>query len=136
MKASDLQVFVYGTLKPGGRYWPRFCEGKVSNLVAAKVRGQLFDLPVGYPALVAGGDDWAWGCVLSFRREADFAEVDRLEGFDPWGPPAENEYQRIKVETFTSEGEALGPVWTYVMDNAKVHRLGGARIEDGDWPVR
>ena len=29
MKFSDLTVFVYGTLKPGGHYWPEFCEGKV-----------------------------------------------------------------------------------------------------------
>lgn len=135
MKASDLRVFVYGTLKPGGRYWSRFCEGKVGEPVEAKVRGHLYDLPAGYPALVAGGEDWAQGYILGFRSEADFAEVDRLEGYDPWGPVSENDYQRIRVESFTPEGEPIGPVWTYVMDGAKVHGLGGVLMEDGDWPV-
>lgn len=135
MSLSDLRVFVYGTLKPGGRYWPRFCEGKVAEPVVAKVRGRLYDLPAGYPALVAGGQDWAQGHLLTFRSEVDFAEVDRLEGYDPWGPPADNDYQRIRVDSFTPGGEPLGSVWTYVMDGARVHGLGGSLVEDGDWPV-
>ena len=51
MSEAVYKVFVYGTLKPGGHYWPQFCEGKVSEVLPAKVQGKLYDLHVGYPGV-------------------------------------------------------------------------------------
>jgi gamma-glutamylcyclotransferase (GGCT)/AIG2-like uncharacterized protein YtfP len=127
------RVFVYGTLKPGGFYWPRFCEGKVGPPVEAKVRGRLFHLPAGYPALVAGGGEWARGFVLEFLGDAALAGVDGLEGYDPDGPPEANEYERIVVDGFRPDGGPLGRVWTYVMDEAKARGLGGEPVDGGNW---
>ncbi|MFO8027172.1 MAG: gamma-glutamylcyclotransferase family protein [Opitutales bacterium] len=59
MNLSELSVFVYGTLKPGGRYWPEFCEGKVGEPIPAKIRGALYDLHVGYPGLWLGEPNFA-----------------------------------------------------------------------------
>jgi len=135
MAFDERSVFVYGTLKPGGRYWPRFCEGKVSAVVPARIRGELYDLGVGYPAYLGRGDGWVEGCVLTFLREEDFAQVDWLEGYSPSRPAEENEYQRIRVDCFSPEGTPLGGVWAYEMSEASIRRQGGRRIESGCWPV-
>ena len=46
----SVQVFVYGTLKRGGRYHT-YCVGGVMT-AEARVEGLLYDLPEGYPAIV------------------------------------------------------------------------------------
>ncbi len=127
------RVFVYGTLKPGGCYWPGFCVGKVGPPTVAKVRGRLFHLPMGYPALVAGDAEWARGFVLDFADDPALAEVDRLEGYDPAGPPGANEYERVAVEAFRPDGTSLGQVWTYVMTETEIETLQGELVEGGDW---
>ena len=48
---SRLRVFVYGTLKRGFGNHRRLCRGLV-RAEAAEIRGKLYDLPAGYPALV------------------------------------------------------------------------------------
>jgi gamma-glutamylcyclotransferase (GGCT)/AIG2-like uncharacterized protein YtfP len=47
---TALHLFVYGTLKRGGRYHERFCRG-VRSVESAIVRGRIYVLPVGYPVL-------------------------------------------------------------------------------------
>ena len=51
-----LKVFVYGTLKAGQRDHDRISED-VASIEQATVRGRLFDLPVGDPALDVPGMD-------------------------------------------------------------------------------
>ena len=129
------RVFVYGTLKPGGYYWPRFCEGKVHSVVAAKVRGELYDLHVGYPGLRLAGEDWVQGYLLTFESAADFARVDELEGYDPGRPDSENEYRRTQVDCYGPAGQALGQVWAYEISDAVLKRCQGSRLVDGNWPI-
>jgi gamma-glutamylcyclotransferase (GGCT)/AIG2-like uncharacterized protein YtfP len=47
---TTLHLFVYGTLKRGGRYHERFCRG-VRSVESAIVGGRIYVLPVGYPVL-------------------------------------------------------------------------------------
>ncbi len=136
MKPTEHNVFVYGTLKPGGRYWPEFCAGKVDEAVPAKVRGKLYDLHVGYPGLRLSGEGWVQGYVLHFRHEADFLRLDELEGYHPHRPYHENEYIRLKVAAFTPEGKSMGEVWAYEITEGMLEQLKGTRIPAGDWPVR
>jgi len=132
----DRKVFVYGTLKPGGHYWPEFCEGKLAAAPqAAKIRGELYDLHVGYPGLLLQGDTWVRGYVLEMATEADFLRLDDLEGYAPGRPEAENEYNRLRVACFSPAGEPLGEVWAYEMTAATRARHGGTLMESGDWPV-
>jgi gamma-glutamylcyclotransferase (GGCT)/AIG2-like uncharacterized protein YtfP len=53
MMTRDLQLrlFVYGTLKRGFSNHRRLCRGLV-RADAAEIRGKLYDLPAGYPALL------------------------------------------------------------------------------------
>ncbi|MFQ3241104.1 MAG: gamma-glutamylcyclotransferase (GGCT)/AIG2-like uncharacterized protein YtfP [Lentimonas sp.] len=132
---SNQSVFVYGTLKPGGHYWPQFCEGKVSAAVPSKIRGELYDLHVGYPGVFMRGDGWVQGYVLSLPLKCDFEQLDVLEGFEPGRAVEENEYLRLRVDCFSREGEPLGRVWAYEMTEATFQRFTGSRIDDGNWPI-
>lgn len=135
MTFCDQSVFVYGTLKPGGHYWPRFCEGKVSRVVPAKIRGELYDLHVGYPGVLLRGEAWVQGYVLRFPNLADFGQLDVLEGFMSDRPLEHNEYLRLRVDCFSPEGQPLGEVWAYEMTDSTFRRFPATRIEDGNWPV-
>jgi gamma-glutamylcyclotransferase (GGCT)/AIG2-like uncharacterized protein YtfP len=135
MENSSFQVFVYGTLKPGGFYWPHFCEGKVSSATPAKIYGELYDLHVGYPGVFMRGTSWVHGYILSFRELKDFKQLDVLEGYEPNRPLEANEYVRLQVECFNTEGKALGKVWAYQMTEATYKEFSGTRIDAGVWPV-
>ena len=135
MSTSGHTVFVYGTLKPGGHYWPQFCEGKVSSIVPAKIRGELYDLHLGYPGLKLRGHDWVQGMLLHFPSDADFARVDELEDFDPRRPMDENEYIRLNVPCFDPDGEPLGDYWTYEITDSVLESTSCTRISNGNWPV-
>lgn len=127
-------MFVYGTLRPGGFYWDDYCRGRARVVSAARIRGDLFDLPVGYPAAWLEGGGWVRGDVLELDGPGALRRIDGLEGFDPEGPPERNEYDRRRVEAFDSEGGALGPVWAYGMSRERIRAMGGVRIESGAWP--
>ncbi|MFP4157319.1 MAG: gamma-glutamylcyclotransferase [Opitutales bacterium] len=135
MLPDDLTVFVYGTLKPGGHYWPRFCEGKVADPVPAKVRGELYDLHIGYPGLRLIGDSWVQGYCLTFRNEADFLQLDQLEGYAPDRPVEQNEYLRLKLPCADLSGAWLGEVWAYEITKWMLQKHNATRIPDGNWPV-
>ena len=135
MDSSDLSVFVYGTLKPGGDYWPDFCEGKVEKPVPAKIKGELYDLHVGYPGLKLRGDNWAHGFILEFRRDLHFFRLDYLEGYEPGRDASKNEYTRIKVPCFTPDGDKLGEYWAYEVTDRTMEQLKGTLIPSGEWPV-
>lgn len=55
----ELCVFVYGTLKPSGRYHQRYhqryCANFLTAALPAQVKGELYDFSqLGYPALTPG----------------------------------------------------------------------------------
>lgn len=53
---SLLALFFYGTLKRGQINHDRFCRG-YARAAQATVRGRLYDLPFGFPALVVPRED-------------------------------------------------------------------------------
>ena len=135
MQNRTQKVFVYGTLKPGGFYWSQFCEGKVAVAIPAKIHGKLYDLHVGYPGAFLGGDGWVQGYVLSFPRAIDFFQLDVLEGFKPNRSNRLNEYVRVRVDYFNTDGVNLGEAWAYEMTQATFERFSSTRIENGNWPT-
>lgn len=129
---EDLRVFVYGTLKPGGFYWPEFCEGKVLRYWRARARGRVFHLPIGYPASVFGGDGWIQGFVLEMADVDAMKGLDVLEGFQP-GRGEKNDYRRLRVEVVNVESSETDEVWSYEMELDKILEAGGTPVESGDW---
>jgi gamma-glutamylcyclotransferase (GGCT)/AIG2-like uncharacterized protein YtfP len=131
--SPDLRVFVYGTLKPGEPYWQRYCEGKVWAALPAMVKGRLFHLPEGYPALLTGGEKWVQGYLLYLKDESTLAAIDELEGFHPEKEVSACEYQRVKIPCFDPTGDPFEVAWTYVMDEKEIARLGGVPVPRNTW---
>lgn len=97
--------------------------------------GQLFDLPLGYPAMTPG-ESPVQGFLLTFADPAVLSLLDELEDYVPHRLPEENEYNRQQIETYTLEGQALGLAWAYLMTFEQVQRLKGVPIPSGWWNSR
>jgi gamma-glutamylcyclotransferase (GGCT)/AIG2-like uncharacterized protein YtfP len=127
-----LQVFVYGTLKPGEANYERYCRGLVLKSEAAIVVGQLYALPIGYPAMTSG-NSLVHGYLLSFNDPMVLRQLDELEGYDLSRPTDQNEYVRIQVEAFRPDYQSLGQVWVYQMQLEQVQKLNGVYLPQGNW---
>uniref|UniRef100_UPI003EB7C63A gamma-glutamylcyclotransferase family protein n=1 Tax=Okeanomitos corallinicola TaxID=3231550 RepID=UPI003EB7C63A len=126
-----INVFVYGTLKPGeSNYY--LCENYVIAAKQAVARGKLFHLPEGYPAMTPG-DDQVHGYLLSFPDSQVLRILDELEDYHPNKSGSENLYQREYIEIFQPTGEFLGWAWVYLMTPEKVDQLSGIPQLNGCW---
>ncbi len=126
------QVFVYGTLKPNESNYKAYCDGKVIAQQQAIVYGELFALPMGYPAMISGNSP-VKGYLLSFPDASILESLDELEGYQSTRPNFENLYNRYEIEVFDLDRNSLGVAWTYVMTFEKVLQFGGIVQPDGYW---
>jgi gamma-glutamylcyclotransferase (GGCT)/AIG2-like uncharacterized protein YtfP len=139
--APLLQLFVYGTLKRGGRFHERYCKG-VLSIEAASVRGRVQQLPQGYLALVvpeqtilaqgttdaaadarrqasvvAEGEahDPSWsdvpGELLTFDDPQ--TRLPRIDKLEGFRPGAESLYRRVLIPIRCATGSSLA-AWAYV----------------------
>ncbi len=118
-----MNLFVYGTLM-GGAPQGALLVGLERR--AASLRGRLYDLPAGYPALAAlreDGDGPVHGELVLGLDEGRLGLLDRYEGVD------EGLYRR--VERDVDLGLRRLRAWVYVMDHPT--RRGGRLVTDGRW---
>jgi len=132
-----LNLFVYGTLQPGGRFHDDFCARETFIALRAWTAGRLYDFPHrGYPAAAEDPDGRIHGHVLCFSAAAPtlLTRLDDLEGYDPRRPAANNLYYRTEVEVFTldASGRTM-PAWCYFMPLERILRSGGVYLESGCW---
>jgi gamma-glutamylcyclotransferase (GGCT)/AIG2-like uncharacterized protein YtfP len=153
---SPLVMFFYGTLKRGERNHERFCGGAL-RVEEGTVRGEVYDLPFGYPALVVPRESiHAYG-TGDFARDVEeqwrlgrgpaplmegprvFGEIfafddpeSRLPAFDRlegFDPSdASSHYRRVLLPIQTTEGSVL-LAWAYVVEKSS-----GSRLPGGRWP--
>jgi gamma-glutamylcyclotransferase (GGCT)/AIG2-like uncharacterized protein YtfP len=152
---ARLTLFSYGTLKRGHANHDLFCQGYMS-VEEATVRGRLYDLPSGYPALVVPKDDiQAIGTKdpiqdAYLRRRLDRTGVCRPDGplvlgelfvFDDpeerlpaldwlegFDPGRPSLYRRVLIPAETSGGAGL-LAWAYVIEESS-----GTFLPGGRWP--
>ncbi len=130
---DNTKVFVYGTLKPGEFYYPRYCAGKVVEEKPAIAMGQLYHLPsLGYPAMIPG-ENQVQGCLLTLANAATLYHLDELEDYEPHRQPEQNEYNRYQIEIYDLTGQSLGRAWAYFMTLEKVQHYQGILIASGCW---
>lgn len=135
---ETIDVFVYGTLKPGGRYHPEYCAPYLKKSQPAQVRGQLYDLPhLGYPAMTLG-DGWVKGYLFTLDAIA-LSGLDYLEGYSPPEKPAlhdendfEEEYMRQQATVFDLAGQVIGEAWIYFMEQPPA---GAIWLSTGEWMI-
>lgn len=125
-------VFVYGTLKPGEENYERYCKKWVTQARVATVKGELFDLPFGYPALTPGSS-LVHGYLLSFVDPAVLTMLDDLEDYEPSRPLSQNEYLRVKTQAFSLNRRPLGQAWIYQMQPERVAQARGIWLPEGTW---
>ncbi|MGB3534426.1 MAG: gamma-glutamylcyclotransferase [Microcoleaceae cyanobacterium] len=127
------EVFVYGTLKPGEYNYQRYCQQYVIQTHCAIAYGQLFQLPMGYPAMITG-EGVVQGAILSFPNPSILQALDRLEDYHPQRPPEQNQYQRQQIQTYTLDHQPLKQVWAYLMTIQSIQQFQGATlIPSGCW---
>ena len=132
-------VFVYGTLKPGGFYHDDYCAVFRFEAEEGVTKGMLFDFPsLGYPGAIENDGHMIQGVLLRFlHAESEvLKKLDRLEGYYPDRPASENEYYRKQVTVLDKTGrEISSEAWCYFMEPEKVRQMMGIAIESGLWPV-
>ncbi|TNE85652.1 MAG: gamma-glutamylcyclotransferase [Deltaproteobacteria bacterium] len=113
-------LFVYGTLmEKGGQ------GGLIGHLPRrpATMRGSLWRMPAGYPALRTDAVGEVHGELVELTDEAIFRILDAYEGVD------EGLYQR-EVRTAVV-GLVRIPAWVYVMRDPE--QRGGTHLPSGRW---
>lgn len=125
-------VFVYGTLKPNEANYDQYCAGKVIAQQQAIAYGELFALPMGYPAMIVGNTQ-VHGYLLSFPDASILESLDELEDYQSDRDATENLYNRQQIEVFDLEGNSLGLAWAYFMTLAQVTKLVGIAQPNGCW---
>jgi gamma-glutamylcyclotransferase (GGCT)/AIG2-like uncharacterized protein YtfP len=151
-----LLMFFYGTLKRGERNYERYCGGALSVEEGA-VRGDLYDVHLGYPALVVpeesihafGTGDFTGdaeeqrrlgrGPVASVEGPRVFGEIfafddpeSRLPDIDRlegFDPAdASSQYRRVLLSVERNVGSVL-LAWAYVVEASS-----GTHLPGGRWP--
>ncbi|MCY0875697.1 MAG: gamma-glutamylcyclotransferase, partial [Firmicutes bacterium] len=94
--------------------------------------GAMYDLPYGYPAVIAG-DGAVYGEVLTFSDESAALDImDELEGY--CGPGKLNLYDRVRMKAILSDG-SLVDCYVYVFPDTKIPWLEehARQVDGGDW---
>ena len=157
MEPTRLNVFVYGTLKRGERNHQRLCRG-VLAVREATVRGRLYELSYGVPALVVpeedvlamGTTDYSADAKTQNRAQSEPQEssfgptvhgelfafddpeerLPALDGLEGFNPGEDSRYERVLISATLSEtGEAV-PTWAYIIETPS-----GVHLPGGIWPA-
>lgn len=130
--SRGVQVFVYGTLKPGEINYQRYCAAGLVAAQRATTLGKLFALPMGYPAATQG-NDCVHGYLFTFADVEILDPLDELEDYQPTRENAANLYDRQKVKVYNSQGLSLGWAWIYLMHPEKIEKFAGIYLPSGCW---
>lgn len=115
-KLKPMKLFVYGTLKTGGRFWASALAPQVG--VPDKVAGfELYDLGP-FPAVVRGAQKAVVHGEVFLIDEPTLVNLDRIEGYPGL-------YDRAEVTT--AGGHAA---WVYFM---RARPRSAQRLADGVW---
>jgi gamma-glutamylcyclotransferase (GGCT)/AIG2-like uncharacterized protein YtfP len=129
MNEESPRVFVYGTLLEGYANHRHFLKGKSSLLGCATMKGFLYHLPDGYPAMVEG-EGWVKGQVFELFNLRILEEIDVLEGFGEGRD--DNLYERVKRAVNVDNGAPLN-CWVYLYRDAETAGAKGTLVPGGDW---
>ena len=134
-------IFVYGTLRTGGRYQHWVRQTHPEGMTGAYAPGRLFHLPaMGFPALVAQpeppqlppGPGWVVGEFIGYGDESELEnaaqDLDALEDVDG------GLFERQLLPVILDSGHRY-QAWVYVFPEDRLLRLEreGVELPDGDW---
>ncbi|NUN63787.1 gamma-glutamylcyclotransferase [Pseudanabaena biceps] len=132
---SPCRVFVYGTLKPKEDNFEAYCADGILSSQPAIAYGEIFALPMGYPAMVLGdqSSQSVYGYLFTFPDRRTLESLDELEDYQCDRPSCENLYNRQEIEVFDLAVNSLGLAWVYVMTKEQVNKFNGIPQPNGSW---
>lgn len=122
--SKTTRVFVYGTLRRGGRNDIHRYQPLPRWVTTARVQGRLYHLGR-YPGLLLGQGGWVMGEVYEVTPSV-LVQLDHLEGLLP---EPTGEYHRRTVAVDTPDGPLSCVL--YEIDPSRIE--GRPLIEHGDW---
>jgi gamma-glutamylcyclotransferase (GGCT)/AIG2-like uncharacterized protein YtfP len=132
-RTDSLDIFVYGTLKPGECNFDRYCGNNTISSQRSYILGELYHFRLlGYPGVIPGTRQ-VHGFVLTFADATILAKLDELEAYDPARSAADNDYTRELVITHAPEGIASISAWVYLIAPDRISQWGGILVPDGWW---
>ena len=132
MKSESTRIFVYGTLKPGTSNYFKYCQGRVIAQTSAYTWGELYALPVGYPAMTEGTNK-VKGVLLTFDDPEILVSLDSLEGYQKNRAPELNEYDRRWIAAYDAGDRLINHAWAYYMTDHKISQYQGVKLTSGYW---
>jgi len=118
--SDHVPLFVYGTLLSRGSAAPMLRDLRREPAI---IRGELYHMPAGYPAVILRGGAPVYGELVYDIPPALLALLDHYEGVD------EGLYARLTVRV--ELGLRQRPGFVYVMPDAD--RRAGRRLPHGRW---
>lgn len=130
-----IKIFVYGSLKPGGDNYPNFCQGKTIKETKSWIKGSLYDLNVGYPAIVPHPNNRVFGYLFYFPDCPEYLEaLDLLEDYKP-DSSCNNTYNRMKTKVYSMDNVLIDEAWAYYLNEKKLKYFNVTHIPSGWWEV-
>lgn len=136
--SNALNVFVYGTLRPGDCNYGIFISDYAHSYVDAKADGHALYPGAGYPYMLAEDGSTTRGTLVTFTNPDEFVSVivglDYLEGFHGPGS-ARNHYDRKIIDVVTEDGTTVSNVYTYIASRHTSKRVREVLtpVAHGDW---
>lgn len=130
-----VKVFVYGTLKVGGRFAKEFNEFRTHS-VKATLRGTMYSIFNKYPAVALdGSDNVVQGELHTYSNKSYVLNgLDRIEGYN--NDPESDLYNRVEVIVETEQGKRE-PCFVYVIPERRLSHVmqNFPVVEEGRWPI-
>lgn len=123
------KIFVYGSLRLGFWNFDKVLRHRVSHVQKAVIKGTLYQLPAGYPALLQG-NSIIHGEVFTLSKATTLKSIDLLEGYIEEG--SNNLYVRQKSPVFLEDGTQID-CWVYRYTDETYVLQKGQLIPHGDW---
>ncbi|KFX60236.1 gamma-glutamylcyclotransferase [Clostridium botulinum] len=133
---SNINIFVYGSLREGFFNYNKYLDGKVIEVKPARLKGMhLYHMPYkGYPAILPGNGEIIGEIVSVKDYDNTIKAIDDMEGFINTDNP-KNEYNKIllEVEDLNTKNKENCYVYFYnkhidsIFDEKAVH------IPHGNW---
>ncbi len=121
-----LDLFAYGSLQPGGRYWSRI-RTLVEVVGGATTSGRLVATPMGWPAATFEGDGVVHGTLLRPRTLDDagplYRIADQIEGEGRL-------FRRVVVQVQTGGGSGRAAAYEW---HPRQGPPPGEVVADGRW---
>jgi gamma-glutamylcyclotransferase (GGCT)/AIG2-like uncharacterized protein YtfP len=130
---EPLDLFVYGSLQPGGPYWPRIAAD-VAVVGPGRVAGTLTDTGRGWPAgaLALGEEPDRGGVVGTLLRPADRDAARRLLRTADAIEGEGRLFERVAVRVRDDRGSGWAAAYRWHPDQGPPP---GERLADGRWPL-